>query len=302
MRKSCLQKYLLGLSVRVVLFVLVLSGLQAGYAAAADKHILWKVDSEVNTVYILGSIHLMKPENYPLSAVIEDAFNKSDTLVLEVHMDSFNSPEVQRMMLGSSFYPEGMSLHKNLKEETYDLAKAEASEMGLNIDNFDRFKPWAFAVSLLTLKLQQMGFDQQYGIDNHFFRKAKEAGKDVIGLETAEFQVSLFADMSDEEQDRMLHQMLNDMNVLEEDMAEIVNFWEVGDAENLGTVLLESFEAFPKLLDKMIIARNNKWFGQIENYLSQDKTFIVVVGAGHLLGPEGVINLLEQKGYKISQL
>jgi len=301
MRKVYQQKHLLSILVWAALLIFILSGLHASHAAAADKHILWKVESEVNTVYILGSIHLMKPESYPLSSTFEDVFNKSDVLVLEADLDSFSNPEVQTMMLGASFYQDGASLQKNLTKETYNLARAEASEMGLNIDNFDRFKPWAFAVSLLTLKLKQMGFDEQYGIDNYFFRKAKEADKAVIGLETAEFQLSLFADMSDDEQDRMLRQMLNDLNVLEEDMAEMLKFWEVGDAENLGKVLLESFNGFPDLMEKMISERNNNWLHQIEAYLGQDKTYMIVVGAGHLLGDEGVIRLLEREGYNISQ-
>ena len=135
-----------------------------------SKNTLWRVSSGGNSIYLLGSLHLLKRENYPLNETIEKAFNDSQTLVLEVDMKSMTDPTTQQMMLSRGMLPQGDSIDKRVSKETYELAKKKTQELGLDISAFKQFKPWFFAMTLTVIKLQSLGFNPQDingFIDNH---------------------------------------------------------------------------------------------------------------------------------------
>ena len=154
--------------------------------SANTKNTLWRVSSEKNSVYLLGSLHLLKSDNYPLDNSIDRAFDDSQILVLEVDLSSQTDPKTQHMMLAKGMLPEGDSLDKRISKKTYELARAKTAELGLDIAAFKQFKPWFFTMTLVLTKLQTLGFSPQYGLDLHFFKKATQSGKQVLGLETFE--------------------------------------------------------------------------------------------------------------------
>ncbi|NET38635.1 MAG: TraB/GumN family protein, partial [Cyanothece sp. SIO1E1] len=177
----------------------------------------------------------------------------------------------------------------------------KAAEIGLPIAAFDSFEPWFFVLSLVTLKLQSLGFDPNYGVDRYFFNQAVQANKEILGLETVSDQLSLFDNLSAQDQEAYVQQTLLEFDTLETSFQSIIDAWKAGDAETLGNLIFESFEQYPAIRQKLFDERNQKWVPQIEALLQQDDDYLIVVGAGHLIGEGSVIDLLQDKGYVAKQ-
>lgn len=271
------------------------------------KSTLWRVSSGENSVYLLGSLHLLKRENYPLNESIENAFDHSQTLVLEVDMESMTDPRTQEMMLSRGMLPQEDSFDKRISKETYELAREKTQELGLDISAFKQFKPWFFAMTLTAVKLKALGFNPQDGLDMYLFSRAKKSGKQILGLETFKQQLEMLDTLSTVNQDRLVCQTLEDLGVLEQKMDTIVRAWSTGDIKVLESIMLRSFKEYPVLLEKLIIERNKNWVKKIESFLKHKDlkhkdNYMLVVGAAHLAGEQGIVVLLKKKGYSVEQL
>ncbi|MEE2709207.1 MAG: TraB/GumN family protein [Gemmatimonadota bacterium] len=286
---------------KISLYLIVL--LQAS-PSEAQKHTLWKVESPSNTVYLLGSLHMLKPGHYPLPKAMEDAFADSRHLVTETNMDELETPEIRDKIMAKAIYMDGSTLKSSLSLKAYETAEKtlrELQSVGLSLKIFERFKPWFVATSIVGLKLQQLGFDPANGVDWYFFNKAKAATMALHALETSDFQINLLSSMSKKNQELMLLQTLRDLEITEELFVDFYEAWEVGDTAGLDQLLTESFKEYPAVYSKLIIARNQNWLPQIEKYLAQDENYLVVVGAGHLVGDQSVVRMLQVKGYSVQQ-
>ena len=267
----------------------------------SSKNILWRIGSQNNSVYLLGSIHLLKSDNYPLNDIIENAFEDSQILVLEIDLESMMDPEIQRTMLMKGMFSEGQTLEKSIGKDAYKLAKTKTEELGVDIAMFENFKPWFFAMTLTTMKLQLLGFNSQYGLDFYFFMKAKQTGKQIVGLETPEYQLDLFDKMPSHNQELLVYQTLLELDIIEKEIDTILNAWSTGDARELGTMLLKSFKEYPGLYETLVTSRNKNWMSKIESFLEKKENYMILVGAGHLVGKNGLVELLKNKGYSIEQ-
>jgi uncharacterized protein YbaP (TraB family) len=292
-RKSRLRKALLGLG-------FLLAAL-AGQLSAQEKSFLWKVDSDQNSLYILGSIHLLNKETYPLKQSIENAFEQSKKLVLEIDLRSAGAERVQQLMLQKSASADGTLLHQNVSTETYKTVAMRAKELGIDIRLLSPFKPWVVAITMAAMKLQKLGFDPQLGIDRYFAERAIQANKPTAGLETAEFQLDLFDQFSAKEQELLLRQSMNEMDHVERNVTEIVRAWKSGDVGSLESHLLAGMRDYPEIHRKVIDDRNRRWLPQIESLLARGENALIVVGAAHLVGKNGVIELLKGRGYSVEQ-
>lgn len=270
-------------------------------AHAQNRHTLWKIESNTGTVYLLGSLHLLKQTHYPLSPVIESAFQEAQTVIVEADLDSLNMPETQLMAGIKAMYQSG-SLRESISENTYRLVRVKADELGINIQQLNPFKPWFCALTLVAVKLQQLGFQQQYGIDRYFFDKAKQAGKRIGSLEAVGEQIDFLASLPSKSQEDLLLQALKDMEIVEQFFDEMYTAWSQGDTGKLGSLMTKSFEGYPVLYERLLTARNKNWVPQIEQFLRESGTYFVIVGAGHLAGDNSVIDMLRQKGYKVEQM
>lgn len=270
--------------------------------SAAGKSCLWKVQSKANTVYLLGSIHLLKEENYPLPATMEKAFDEARVLVLEINPDSLALPAMQQFVLGKGMFAAGKTLQGSIKKETYALAQKCAAEVGLQLELLQNFEPWLVGIMLTAAKLQRMGLTPQHGVDQYFFQRAKAAGKPILTLESIAFQISRFDNMPFQQQSAFLEETLKEWDVLEHDLDTIVRAWSRGEPDTLATKLFEGMKAYPEVYASLITERNHNWLPQIEKFLLADKTHLVIVGAGHMVGEEGLIHALRSKGYLVQQL
>jgi uncharacterized protein len=273
---------------------------QAG--AQQKKAFLWSLKTDRATIYLLGSFHLLKSDAYPLDKDIEAAYRDCKRVVFETDIDAANDPAFQARMLTQGLYPEGQTLEQNISKETYGLLEKKLTEVGLTIDQIGRFKPWFCALTLAALKLKRMGFDPQYGIDGYFFNKAKKDGKEKLFLETLDFQIALFSELGGNQAEAFLRQTLKDLEVVETMLPDMVSAWETGDATRLESIMTISFKDYPDIYDRFIVRRNKAWAGTIEQLLAQGGTSLVVVGAGHLVGQDNLVQLLKDKRYAIEQV
>ena len=269
---------------------------------APAKSCLWKVVSKESTVYLLGSVHLLKSDAYPLSRSIEQAFDDATQIALEVNMDSLNSPDAQRMILTKALLPEGSTLNEVISPATYRAVQQKVQALGLDIQTLKRMKPWFLSLSLVAMKMQQLGYDPQHGVDRHYFERARKAKKEVLGLETAEFQIDLLDSLSGKSQEESLLQTLEELDQVETEFEQIVSAWAAGQEKQLSETLLKSFKEYPDIHAKLITERNRNWLPKIESFFRPGNKTLVIVGAAHLVGQEGVIDLLRKKGYSIEQL
>ncbi len=269
---------------------------------APVKSCLWRVVSKDSTVYLLGSVHLLKSDAYPLSQAIEKAFGDSTKLVLEVNLDSLNSPDAQQMMLAKALLPEGKTLSETLSPATYQAVRQKVEALGLDIEALKRMKPWFLSLSLVAMKMQQLGYDAQHGVDRHFFDRARKAKKEVLGLETADFQLNLLDSLPAKTQEESLLQTLKELDQFETDFEQVVRAWAAGQEKQLDNLLLEGFKEYPDVYAKLISERNRNWLPKIESHFQGGNKTLVVVGAAHLVGRDGVVELLKRKGYSVEQL
>jgi uncharacterized protein len=278
----------------------LLAGL-TGELRAQEKSFLWRVNSDQNRLYILGSIHLLKKETYPLKKSIEDAFEQTKKLVLEIDLSSANSQKIQQLMLQKSISTDGTLLHQSVSDETYQAVAKRAKELDIDIRVLSPFKPWVIAMTMAAIKLQQLGFDPSLGVDRHLAERAKQTDKPTAGLETAEFQLDLFDRFSAKEQELLLRQSMDEMDHVERNVTAIVQAWKSGDVGAVERHLLVGMRDYPEIHRKVIDDRNQRWLPQIENLLSRGENALIVVGAAHLVGKNGIIELLKDRGYRVEQ-
>ena len=266
-----------------------------------DKGCLWTVDSQSNKIYLLGSLHLLKQDSYPLAAAIEKAYADSRVIIFETDIAALQEPGLQARILELGIYPADQNLLDNLDGNTRQLLEKKMSLIGLPLAQFSRFKPWFVALTLTTLELQRLGYNPQYGIDVYFFNRANTDGKEISFLEPAEFQINLLGNMVEQDQNDFLNQTLKDLEVVSELAGDLVRSWKDGEADRLHELLSKSFKNYPHLHDRLLIQRNKNWIQKIEGAMQLNKNVLFVVGAGHLVGPQSVVDLLKKKGYEVTQ-
>ena len=279
--------------------LLLLAALLASGAAGA-KSCLWKVTRGEGSFYLQGSVHVLKPENHPLAPAIEEAYAKSDSLVLEVDMQDMVG--AQQLIMQKAMLPAGGSLRATLDPEVYKQFEQACGTAGLPAVAVDGFKPWFASMTLSIIKMQKMGLNEELGLDKHFHTKALADGKPVVGFETMEFQIDLLDSLAEGDPNDFMKKSLKDLVLFEEKLDELLAAWVGGDIDTVGQLVLESFEDYPNLYTDFIAARNRNWIGKLEAMLESGKTHMVVVGAGHLPGKGGVLELLKAKGCKLEQL
>ena len=269
---------------------------------SAAQNFLWKVTGKGTVVYLAGSIHMLTPDFYPLTPPFDTAFKDSDVLVEEVDLAEMLRPEAQMQTLMRGMLPAGQTLDKVLSAETLALVNKTAKEGGAPVEALQRLKPWMLALTLEGLELVKSGFNPELGLDKHFYDRAREAGKAVQGLETVEYQISRLDDMTAEQQDRMLAETLKEISTQKGSVAKLTAAWKTGDASAVERVVLADLKSDPLMYQRLLVERNKNWMPKIEALFARKGNALVIVGAAHLVGPDGLLAMLKAKGYTIAQL
>jgi len=269
--------------------------------SASTRHSLWKIQGKQNTVYLLGSIHMLKKENYPLPETVEKAFTNSSTVVFETDLSAVEDLTLALSMMNKGQLPEGQTLQDVLSPEIYQSFTNRASQTIMPVEMLARFTPGMAATTLEGLEMMKLGFDPEYGIDMHFFRAARSAGKQIVPLESVDFQLGLLNGLSKEEGNWFMKQTLKDLDNVKADSTEMVKYWETGEGDKLAQMLDKGMKESASIYKRLITDRNRTWLPKIEELARGDKNAIVIVGAGHLVGKEGLAELLRKEGLKVTQ-
>ena len=290
--------------IRTALASLVLMAALPAFAGTfnigpSGKTFMWKVGRGETSLYLLGSIHALKEDAYPLPPAIEAAFAEAEIAVFEIDVDDMPKAAIKMMAAGS--LEKGRTLEEVVGPETWAEFETHVRKSGIDASFYQGMKPWMAALTVAAFELTRHGYLAAAGLDTYFSRRADETGKERMALETAEFQVSLFADLSPDQSLAFLRYTLEDLATMIPEMEQLYLDWRTGDVKSVEAMLLEGFEEFPDVFEKMVVSRNRAWTTQIERLLAGDRDAIVVVGSAHLVGEEGVVNLLREKGYKVQQ-
>lgn len=270
-------------------------------AGPGARSFLWEIRAGGGTVHLLGSIHLLNREMYPLDRKIEEAFAQSDVLVVESNVKDGAGEERRARMLEESLYPENDTIENHVSRETLDLLRRRFPDLPL--DRVGRLRPWALAMTLVVLEYGRMGLDYDHGIDVYFLDKAGST-KRIRELESPDFVIGMLNGFSDGYQDLFLRYTLLDLETVGEQADRIIRAWNQGDAATMEEILGESVREHPALLpvfDALVFRRNEMMTAKIEGFLKEGGKFFVVVGALHLVGKKGIVELLRGKGLSVEQ-
>ncbi|SEK86890.1 hypothetical protein SAMN05428989_0969 [Pseudoxanthomonas sp. GM95] len=278
----------------------------AAPAATPPVPLLWKVTQGQHTLYLLGSFHLLKPQDYPLSPEVDAAFADAEQLVLELSGDELSSPALGQAMLAAAQLPAGDSLQQQLKPATWNALKAYAQANNLPLESLQHLEPWLVATSISVQEMTRQGLDPQLGLDLHFINLAKQAGKPVSGLERGQQQIDMLDGMSPTEQEQYLAETLDDAgNTGASETERLHSAWRAGDVPTLRDGLAADMKReYPALYQRINVQRNDAWLPKLEARLRGpgDDDTLVVVGALHLLGSDGVVEKLRAKGYDVQRI
>jgi uncharacterized protein len=271
-------------------------------APASGKHFLWQLKPPAGpAIHLLGSLHVLAAEYYPLDPAIERAFADSTVLIEEVDIDELTNPSVALPLLGKAMFLDGRTLDKVIAPDLYKRVIARGEKAGVPAAAIQRMKPWMAAASLTIPSLKAAGFNPDLGIDKYFFDKAKKAGIERRALETVAYQFDRLDQMPAPVQEAMLRSVLEDIETQLTSVKEIANAWSRGNTIEIERLLLGAMRESPELYDRLLVERNRNWVAPVEACLTEKKACFIVVGAAHLVGPHSLIALLQQKGHRVEQ-
>jgi uncharacterized protein YbaP (TraB family) len=277
--------------------------LGASNASAADEPaMLWVAQGNQNSVYLLGSIHLLRPEDHPLPSNIELVYNDADVLVMELDMDDLDYVNVMVAFRELGVLEGETRLEDLLGEELHAQAQAAAEATEIPLDLLSQSEPWLAAMTVQEMLAMRVGFSGEFGVEQYLTEKAFADGKPILGLETVSEQLGFLDGLPMLAQSEWLVHSLVDGLRIEMLVDQLVEAWRGGDIDYLERELLHEAKMSPELHDALLVQRNLNWIDRIVAYLDDDQDYLIVVGAAHLVGDDGVIKLLSERDVSVSQL
>jgi len=259
---------------------------------------VWKISRGGNTLFLGGSVHILRDDDYPLPNQFDRAFSQSSMLVIETDVERLADAGVAQYLTENMFLPGNKTLRSILYSETYEMLAAAFREYGQRLDGYIRFKP-SMVVNVLTLlQMQKLGFVQE-GVDFYYLKKARNEEKPVGYLESIETQIDLIVTMGDGYENDYVLYSLYDMESTENELLSLLDEWKNGGSSTTEETLLEMRDEWPQIYKTVITDRNSAWMPQIERYLASGNVSFVIVGLAHLHGPDGLLQQLKNAGYKV---
>jgi uncharacterized protein YbaP (TraB family) len=282
--------------------VLLLAGSPALAAENGHPLSMWQIDGASNSIYLLGSIHMLREKDHPIPSAIYDAYAQAEALIMEIDMDDIDPVAEQALATELGLIQDGRALPDLMGPELYAQAESLAQELQIPLKLLEKSEPWYAAINVEMMMLMRMGFNPMHGIEFHLTEFAKRDHKEIFGLETTRQQLEMLDGLSPETQRDLLIQTLSESRELTEVMDELVHAWRYGDIEFLEKNLLVDMQEIDELHQTIVVNRNRNWVVKIQELLREKDDYLIIVGALHLVGKEGVPNLLSQRGFNVIQL
>lgn len=275
--------------------------LVASHISLAQSSV-WKVEGAGTTLYLGGTFHLLRPGDFPLPAEFDQAYQAADLLVFETDIAMLQDPAAQLALVTQGVYTDGTTLADHLTTETFDRLEDYCRTNQVPIALVSRMKPPIATMTLMMLKMAEFGVSTE-GVDTHLFRRASQDHKPTGELETVQQQIEMLLAMGGDQEDDFIRHWLADLAQLQESYEAMNQAWRSGDGDRLGDLLITDLRAeWPGLYQALLVERNQAWLPQILAYQQTPEVEFVLVGAAHLVGPDGVIEALRQAGFEVTQL
>lgn len=279
--------------------LLMLAGCGGAKTQDADPA-LWVVKDADTTIYLFGTVHMMKPGLSWFDDGVRKAFDESDELVLELVAPP--EREMQALVAELGIDPAGRPLMDQLPAESAAKLRAALPDLGMNPQALDTAEPWLAATMLSALPLRQAGYDEKDGAEAVLTAAAKSAGKRVAGLETARQQLGYFDALSPAVQRALLVDTIDALPTAATTVEKMTTAWAAGDADTLARLMNEDLAGAPELSARLLSDRNRNWAGWISRRMRRPGTVFVAVGAGHLAGGASVQAQLAKRGLKAERV
>ena len=268
--------------------------------ASSGKGFIWSIAGKGQTGWLVGSLHLLPKEAYPLPPSMDAAFQAAEVLVEEADPDELAAPETAAELLKRAFFPPGQTLEGNVSAAAFKMLSERAAKAGVPAQVLQQMRPWMVAVTLAALEMQKSGFDPALGLDRHFRDRARTASKPLRTVETAMEQIGMLENLGPALQEALAVEALRGASAEVNQAQALFAAWKAGDGPRMEKILVESTKASPDIYKVLFVERNRRWVPKIESCLAGARCMIVV-GAGHLVGADGLIALLRARGYSVEQ-
>jgi len=260
---------------------------------------VWQVSKDNHSFYLVGTVHLLSESDFPLPSAFDTAFNASSHLIFETDLAELTSPKGMNLLMSQNTYKPGQNLQQVLSKEVYQQLQAKATERQWPLTSIEQFKPAFAAIMLATLELQRLGAAST-GVDMHYLQLAQQQQKKYSGLETLDEHLAVMTAMNELDADNIISSTLKDLAQTETMLAQMKAAWRSGNSKELETLFLSDMKAFPEMYNIMLVNRNHAWMKTLEQL--DEPGVMVLVGALHMVGDDGLLTLLADRGYTVQQL
>lgn len=273
--------------------------------AQAPVPMLWKVSDDDNSIYLLGAFHMLKASDYPLAPSVNAALADVQQVFFEVAPREMADPALPAKMMQAATRTDGKTLQQTVSPATWRALQRYAAKNQMDVASLQGLKPWFVGMLLALTESQKLGLNPALGLDRHLMDRAAQAGTPTQGLETADAQIAMLDSLDATLQDAFLQDTLREMGDFKGLFEALHTAWRQGDAAALErTALAEMREQYPALYQRVNVDRNKAWLPQLDALLRDQArdNVLVVVGALHLVGSDGVVRMLADKGYRVERL
>lgn len=296
-----MQSNLLGRCSAISRSVLVFCALWLSSQAFAQSSV-WVATKDSQSVYLGGTVHLLRPTDFPLPQPFETAYEASEQLYFETDIAGLSDMAVQARLMQELTYKGDQSLRTVLDDSTYHALSDHLTSIGMQIQMLEKFKPGLLVSTLQVFEFQKLGFTPQ-GVDTYFNARAIGDGKALGELEPIDAQIGYIAEMGQGNESEFIRLSLEDLDEMGESMNQMLGAWRSGNDELLDKLFVSDMkEGYPELYNSLLVQRNLNWLPIIESMFGDSDTEFVLVGAAHLVGEDGLLSMLRNKGYEVKQL
>jgi uncharacterized protein YbaP (TraB family) len=286
---------------KTILLSLVLIFVLCTQSSLAESSV-WKVQKGASVIYLGGTIHLLRPADFPLPLEFKKAYRAADAVVFETDIAALNSPAIQQQIMSKGMYADGSTIEQYLSAKTNRLLRDYCEKSGIPFTSLKQFKPSIISLMLTLVELSKLGVAQE-GVDKYFYQLAKKDKKLVAGLETVEQQINLLVRMGKGNEDAFIAYSIDDLKTTRQKYTAMLRAWKRGEEKKLNALIVEpTRKKMPTLYQELLVDRNRNWLPMIEAYSKTPEKELVLVGVGHLVGEDGIIAALKNKGYTVEKL
>lgn len=278
--------------------------LLATFVVPADAAgLAWRVtDDDGRKLYLVGTVHAASAEFYPLPAPIEQAFAEAGVVVFEVDPTRVDGREAQRLTQHLGWLPDGQRLRQMLSDDGWERISAWAARHGLDERRLNRMRPWLAATTLVVMEMHKLGIEPAHGMERHLAARAVERDLAIVELESLDEQLRTLAALSDEAQVYFLENAMTTYDEFAASVRHILDSWTAGDDTALTELLHTAYGPDTELYDLLILRRNRAWLPEIEGMLASGTVHFVAVGTLHMVGDDGLVELLRCRGWRLERL